>query len=271
MNFLFTASADRFVTGWDMITGEQSKLVVKCDTAPYSIVFAENFLWIGLSSGDIHVIDVLENREVKYFKQHKSSVFSIYFLKSKNLVLTTDSTGLISVWDNNSLTLEASFPIDCGKIRKINSNEDESLLLIPAQNGEIRILETNTFNEIIQLKGHKEGSNAAKFSTDQSQVYSVGKDGHLKIWDWQNDKLINSLPIHLSSVYDLIIYENSIITASRDKSIKIWDSNKLQIEQKISKPGKGHAHSVNGLVKLIDGFASYSDDKSCKIWKTKSL
>ncbi|MBU2019312.1 MAG: hypothetical protein KJ941_06680 [Bacteroidetes bacterium] len=267
-NTLFTASGDRYVAGWDIVSGEQSKLVVKCDTAPYSLSFANNHLWIGLASGDIHVIDIVHNKEIKYFKQHSTGVFSICFLKNKNLILTTDASGLLSVWDNQTLTLEATFPLNCGKIRKISLNANESLLILPAQNGEIRVLETNTFNEIIQLKGHSMGSNAAKFSHDEKSILSVGKDGHLNVWDWQNEILLNSIPIHLSSVYDILVNQHQIITASRDKSIKIWNSKDLSFAQKIVKPGEGHTHSVNGLVEFTEGFASYSDDKTCKVWKS---
>ena len=87
-NIIFTASSDRYVVGWDLTENKQTNFVVKCDTTPFSLVVAGNYLWIGLASGDIHVIDYQSKKEVKYFKQHESSVFSLIHLKNQDLVLS---------------------------------------------------------------------------------------------------------------------------------------------------------------------------------------
>ena len=104
---------------------------------------------------------------------------------------------------------------------------------VHCQDETIRIFETVGFNEIITLPGHQNGSNCSLLVNET--LISGGKDGQIKKWDWRNEKLESSLPAHYYAVYDLISLgsnENRVlISCSRDKTIKVWDSNLKFIEE----------------------------------------
>ena len=58
------------------------------------------------------------------------------------------------------------------------------------------------------------------------------------------------------------------VTVSKDKSIKIWDPSFYQ-PKTIDRFGgnKGHNHSVNAVVWLLNGvLATAGDDKKIKLW-----
>lgn len=270
-NHLYSASADGYIARWSTDKLEQDSFAIKCTTPPYSLAVAKNKLWFGLSSGDIHVVDLVEKVEVKFYQQHKKSVFSIVHIPQKGLIVGGDADGNLSIWSDDKLNLLLFLPLDCGKIRKINVKPDGSLFVVHGKDEKIRIFETEFFNEIATLRGHENGANCSIFSTSkENQLISGGKDGLLKVWDWQNEKLLQSIPAHNFAIYDLSTSSNgeTLVSVSRDKSIKIWREKDLSFIQKIENKNGGHKHSVNSIIKDETGrFYSCSDDRKIIRWE----
>ena len=62
-----------------------------------------------------------------------------------------------------------------------------------------------------------------------------------------------------------------ILSASRDKTIKVWD-NDLKFIQRLDHKEGGHRHSVNELVIVDENrFASCSDDGKIILWSLSRL
>lgn len=277
-NFIFSVSADGFVARWFLDSLLQDSFAIKCSTPPYCLTFdtINGNLWFGLSNGDLHVINVESKIELKFFQQHKSGLFSLNYLKQKKLIAAGDGDGNLSIWNSNSLELLLILPLNCGKIRKIEFSPDGKLMSVNGLDGKIRIFETVGFNEIKTLPGHENGACCSFFSSitsNEIRLISGGKDGHLKEWDCENLKLIQSVPAHNFAIYDLIsVNENqNFISASRDKTIKIWNSFDLSFLQKLDAKSGGHKHSVNSLLKIDENrFISCSDDKKIIFWAKSS-
>ena len=268
---VFSASADGYLARWDLNSFEQDSFAIKCSTPPYSVATANNHLWFGLSSGDLHVVDLESKQEVKFYQQHRSALFSLVEIPGKNMLVAGDADGNVSIWNTESLELVLFIPLNCGKIRKINVKSDGELIVVHGQDEKIRIFETKNFNEIITLPGHENGACCSIFSSmDESRLISGGKDGLLKIWDWQNEKLLNSIPAHNFAVYDLLeINEGkTFVSASRDKSIKHWDGKTNEFIYKLENKTGGHKHSVNSLCLINENqFLSTSDDRKIIKWQ----
>lgn len=270
-NYVFSASADGYLVRWNLSDFSQDNFVVKCSAPPYSLSELNGFLWFGLSSGDLHVVHLKEKREVKFFQQHRSAIFSVRSIPQKNLILVADADGNLSVWDNERLDLVLFLPLKCGKIRKLNIHPSGDYLVVHGQDGMLRIFETDHFNEIHTFFAHENGATCSVFSpTDPNMLISGGKDGHLKQWDWSHEKLLKSIPAHNFAIYDVAVLSDkkTLISCSRDKSIKIWNLPNLQFQEKIEAKTGGHKHSVNALCLLDDNqFLSSSDDKRIIKWK----
>ena len=273
-HFIYSASADGYVARWSIKNLAQDNFAIRCTTPPYSLTMdtVSRNLWFGLSNGDMHVVNVDTKAEIKFFQQHKIGVFSLLFLPTKNLVIAGDADGHLSIWDSQKLSLLLFLPLNCGKIRKIKSSSDEKLIIINGLDEKIRIFETEGFNEISTLQGHENGACCSVFmpeSSDNSSLISGGKDGHLKEWNWQTDKLIQAIPAHNFAIYDFTLLKTGkyLVSASRDKTIKIWNSNDLAFIEKLDLKSGGHKHSVNSLLKIDENqFASCSDDRKIILW-----
>lgn len=98
-------------------------------------------------------------------------------------------------------------------------------------------------------------------------LYSGGSDGHIALFDCSNYKILKSIPAHYQTVYDLINVGNMLVSCSLDKSLKIWYSDELTVQQKLTIKEGGHNKSVNKIAQINNqSFVSVGDDKRLIIW-----
>ena len=94
----------------------------------------------------------------------------------------------------------------------------------------------------------------------------------LNVIDKNSFKIVKSIPAHNYAIYDIVFLNglNLLATASRDKTIKLWDANSFDFLVRISKENyDAHSHSVNSLywVENKNMLLSAGDDQKIKIWK----
>jgi WD40 repeat protein len=148
-------------------------------------------------------------------------------------------------------------------------DETGSKLFLACQDGYVRILETEYFNQIGEFYAHENGVTSLAFITENNQLITGGKDAILRIWNLETMQQIKAIPAHNFVIYDIqFLNSDEFITVSRDKSIKIWSLEKLIVLQKIEFKNGGHIHSVNKIQQLnATTFATCSDDKRIMIWE----
>jgi WD40 repeat protein len=272
-NFLYSGSADGYVTRWNLELGIQDKFAIRFNNPVYSIcLINENkSLAVGLSTGDLHIFELESRLEVKYFTQHKKAIFAISENPIKKQFYIADADGNLSVWNSETLELLIYLPLDCGKIRRLKTTSNGQNFAIVSQDGFVRVFETTFFNEVSSFNAHKNGATSILFNPkNESQIITGGKDALLKIWEWKTAHLIQEIPAHNFVIYDIVSISSGELFAScsRDKSIKIWKSEDYSFQQKIDFKFAGHRHSVNCLFELNRNmFCSGSDDKRILLWE----
>lgn len=270
-HFLFTAGSDKIVALWDLNKYTQENFSIKLTSSCYSLkLISDNLLAIGLSNGDLHLIDVNLKQEVKFFTQHKTSIFTIQTNSQKKHFYSADTDGNLAVWDLNTLNLLLILPLNCGKIRRIDVDRTGGNIVLSCQDGFVKIFETQFYNEIYSSKKHNDGTTSAIFHPSNKEVIiSGGKDAFLKIYNWKKNELIKEIPAHNFAIYDILAFEKQqvFITASRDKSLKIWSLIDYSFISKLERKNGGHSHSINDLEKIsTNKFVSVGDDKRIITW-----
>ena len=270
--YVYSASADKFVARWKVDEGIQDKFAIKFEQSVYSIcLFHEaQYLAVGLSNGDLHFFDLSSRKELKFYQQHKTALFALCENPSKKHLYAADSDGNLSVWNTETLDLLTLLPFDCGKIRRIALDSTGEHIALCGQDGFIRILDTTFFNEKSSFKAHDGGVTSALFHPLRDEfIFTGGKDAHVRLWNFNTGEMLKSIPAHNYVIYELIALNHgkTLVSASRDKTIKIWNLDSLSFLQKLDRKVAGHKHSVNCLTKLDEStFASGSDDKQLVIW-----
>jgi hypothetical protein len=268
--YIYSASADKFVARWHKSTGQQDHFAIRCMQAPFSlcVLSAQQHLAIGLSDGSIHLIDTTAKVELKFLKAHEAAVFAIATNPAHEQHYSADAEGNLLVWDYQ-WNLLLNLPFSCGKIRQIIVAPDGSYLLLAGADGYFHKIDTTYFNEMYQTFAHQEGCTALCI-LPSGDILSAGKDAYIRRWSASGEKL-NAFPAHLGTIYQLLaLADGNYVSASRDKSIKIWDQNNDQIQQKLDLQMAGHRHSINALIALENGFASAGDDKRILLWHAQN-
>ena len=265
-NSVFTSSADRFVVQWSLDSGLQEGFTIRLDSAAYTLCTTPDLLIIGSSNGTITAVNIAEKIIVWEQNLFGNPWLSLSFDAVKNRLLAGDSSGNLLLLELKSGNKILHLPFACGKIRQIRLNDTG--IFLATQNEGIIYLDAETCQELFRFNPHNDAVNALLLRNHV--IYSVGKDGYLAISDWKNQTVLQRKPIHQGTIYGLVEVSEKIITASMDKTIKVWNLEVNSIQQRIDFKTSGHNRSVNGLVKISDqSLVSYSDDQSWILWEEK--
>ena len=269
-DFIYSASSDKFVARWSKKTGVQDKFLIKLPSAPFAICLIDDNskLVVGLESGILILFDIEKKIEIAQWRDHNYSIFFICENKLTHQFYSSDGNGNVNVWDTASLKLLLNIPTNAGKIRRIVLTKDSSSMVLCCQDGTLKLLDTIYFNEITVFGNHALGATSFCELSDDIFV-SGGKDAQLVLWNAKTLESSFMFPAHRYVIYDILSLLDGqiLVTASRDKSIKIWDTKTWELIQKIETKQGGHRFSVNALMKQNEhSFVSCSDDNSIICW-----
>ena len=267
-NFIFSGGVDKHVIRWDINNIDNSKILIKSSEAVYSLYFHEgnNLLFIGTSTGKIHIIDLFQKKEIKLLKSHTDKIFDFKLFDS--FLLSASADGCLAFTNVNTLKTEQILKISNERIRSIDIKDN--LAIIACGDSNIRVIDLNTKLILKSFQAHEKSCNVVKFHPTNNTLLSGGWDAHLKLWD-KNFELIKSIPAHNYAIYSIVFSADNKLfaTGSRDKSIKIWDALNTESPKSITYENlKGHQFSVNKLVweEKSNILFSASDDRKIMIW-----
>jgi WD40 repeat protein len=262
-----TAGGDGQLLKWDLKNTKSANLIAKTD---HSIYFLEHInshtIAIGTNSGELYFYDHEQKRIVEENNLGKG-IFTGVVDDGKLIVGSADGLlSTISIETNEIIELKT---ISDGHLRTI-SKLSSGLIAVGTSANEIIFLNQN--QEIHRINRAHNDSVFSLLGLDDNYFISGGKDAMLKLWDLKSYKPVIDVPAHLFAVNHIIRLgkQNRIITASRDKSIKIWDPETLLLNKVIDR-GKielASSHSVNKLLWLNnDLLVAVGDDRIVRIYQ----
>jgi WD40 repeat protein len=268
--FLYSSSGDKYVTRWDLTAGVQdSSFTVKLEHAAYAVEAADHLCFIGCTDGTLLCIDT-ETKKIAW--EHNffgNAWFSILIDSTRNWLISGDSEGNLLVLELHTGKRVLHLPLAAGKIRAITSAD--KLCFVSTQLIGVLVFSSENWNEIASWEPNELGSNVLFVDPVKKEIITGGRDAHIAISN-ANYKLIKRIPAHYQTIYGLIRIGNQFITASLDKTVKVWNADFSKVEQRIEFKQGGHNRSVNGIV-LVDKhtIVTYGDDKKIIIWKKDPL
>jgi WD40 repeat protein len=270
---LLSGSSDKFLAQWDLQTLTPDTFSAKFPSMVYSVcaVYECNLLLIGTSTGGIHVIDLVKKEEVKFIQLDNAAIFDIKASLKQGQFYCCNAGGKFCSFSLETFQLLNTFAISPYKLRNIAINQNENELSIADGSGHIHILSLPDLLIKKAFIAHEQSCNALIYHPTDPVLISGGKDAHLKVWRSGDFELIKSIPAHNYAIYDIKYLSSFGIfaTASRDKTIKLWDKD-INFLLRINKENyDGHVNSVNKLYwdDELGLLASAGDDRSIMMWK----
>lgn len=271
----YSGAGDKIVAQWDLHHPGDGILIAKATDSIYCLPFLpeQNRLLIGQGSGGVHIVDLTANKEERLLKLHDQAVFSILQCSKHNLLFTVGGDGILCVLNLQTFEVLQRIRLSEKKLRAIIINQNQDKAFIGCGDGSIVELSIPSLEITHRFQAHgiDFSVNALSFSPDETKLLSGSRDAHLNIFQLNNYELISSIPAHNYAIYDIAFDPSGkyFATASRDKSVKIWDYHSFSVLERLEgNDGKGHINSVNKLLWLDDGtLLSAGDDRAVQAWK----
>ncbi len=252
---------------WSVHDGKQQPLVIKTDSSIFSLAYHSigKIVFIGCSNGILHAIDTVSRKELKAWTLDADGLFDLKWDAVRNRLLVAGGNGVLTVIDCQNLEVLRSIPLSDTKIRRVAMRIQGDLLAVADNAGLVHVLDAENYQPSETLSAHEEGCTSVLWHPHKPVLISGGKDAFIRCWNAADHyKLVFHFAAHLSTIYDMIYHEssNSIVTCSRDKSVKWWNPDTFDPIRKEDYASGGHKHSVNRLITLGDRVISAGDDRT---------
>lgn len=273
-NSVISAGADRQVIEWNLDSGE-GRLLANAAATVMSLLYLEEtgLLLIGQTEGGVHVIHLEEKKEIKYLKGHTSYIFDILYLPLKEELVFSSADGSISVWSSTTFERLYAHSYAQMKLRKMDLNQEGNAIALSRGDNCISLISTKDYVEKRRIETTA-SVNVSRFTPDGKYLLAGDKMAHLHKIRISDGEILSSLPAHYWAIYDICFSptSNYFATASRDKIVKVWEAESMQVLQRLEgRKAEAHTHSVNSLYwEHENTLVSAGDDGLVRSWELKS-
>lgn len=282
-----TAAGDGWVVEWNLDDLETGKLIASTETQLFSLCALPDghTILAGNMNGGLHWIVRDQPEQNRNILHHKKGIYDILALGK--YVFTAGGDGLFTRWDMETARSLESIQLSSQALRAIAYSDKNHEIAVGASDHNIYFLDADT----LELKStieqaHSNSVFTLAWSPDQSLLLSGGRDAWLRIWESPSLPSTVSRPpftvhrkpspqtpseaAHLFTLNHIAFSPDGLLfaTASRDKTIKIWDAQTYTLLKVIDTMRHGgHINSVNRLLWVADCLVSASDDRSAVVWR----
>lgn len=275
-NTFWSGSGDQVVAQWNTQEAGDGMMIAKSTGIIYALRYIpeHDHLLIGQSNGGVHVINLKTNIEERLLQYHSSPVFHISHHPKHLLIFFLTGDGTLVSLSSKDYQLLKTLKIGEGKLRCLAFHPGKDECAIGCGDGNIVILTVPDGEVLYRFHAHTKdfSVNTVTYSADGKYLLSGSRDGHLNIFSGDDYSLVQSIPAHNYAIYDIAFHPTQKIfaTASRDKTIKIWDAKTFKVILKLDKEHfDAHTHSVNKLLWIGDDLITTGDDRSVLDWRLR--
>ena len=270
-NLVFTGGGDRVVALWDLETRSQIPFAIRTDAPIYSLFFyaPTQMLFVGCSNGKLHAIDLISKQEKHAWSLDTKGVFDLKWDKEHNRLLVAGGGGILTVLDLSEMKVMRSVPLSDGKLRRVAIHQTGKLLAVADNSGPVHVLDADTYHTLESIHAHSDGATSVLWHPSKEVLISGGKDAYIRCYSPTDAfKQVFSFAAHQSAIYDIVFHAqtNSIVSCSRDKTIKWWDPQSFDPLNRVGHAEGGHKHSVNRVLSVGARLLSASDDRQVLVF-----
>ncbi|XP_050423894.1 transducin beta-like protein 3 [Adelges cooleyi] len=263
--YLISCGRDKVIILWDIQTKKQIKTVALYDSIESMAVLPKTFYLQGVlhkstgvcvvaggENGNLHIWDIENNNPI--FEEKSIVSDSDKSVKSILNVIYDEARSTLAIcYANNSVVLQ-SFGPNHSEITLIGSN-DEILDIAPLGNESSRCLAVAiNSNDIYLFPWQKK---------------SIKRDDNVELEKVELGVCCKRLCGHSDTVLCLASYKSTLISSSKDHSIRVWCYCNVTRTAKCIAIGSRHTGAVNTIAisKSMEFIVSAGTDTTIKLWK----
>lgn len=174
--------------------------------------------------------DSIEPQLVRSLKPHGNPVVVLAVDRTSTLLATGGTDGSIKVWDINGGYVTHTFRGPSVLVSALHFFELAASSANVLENGIANDKKTRR-----KSRGVVEDVAEETPSTTRFRLASGSQDGKVRIWDLHKRSVVANLDSHVSDVQglDYSPAQNTLVTASRDKTIRWWDTKSWKVRKVI--------------------------------------
>lgn len=248
-HIISTSEADKTLKIWNISSGTELDSI-KTGRITSTTMFPDaSHILFGQFDGIISLWNPLEQKEMCQFKRHKGAIYSIAFSDIYNMVISASKDKTIKLWSLPSCTEIATLEQHSKSINSVKLSPDNKYIISGSEDKTLILWEIYSRKAIKSFK-HNSIINSVAFAPNGQHVISAGgnylkgeKDFSIKLWNIESGTQVTTFQAHTKDVNSVTFSSdgNYILSASSDKSLKLWRTNLYSsIEIKLN-PAEGIA------------------------------
>lgn len=279
-NVFYSGGGNGMLIKWDLDNTHTATLIAQVPSNIFAIQYIPKFqlLAVGSLQGILYFIDLTNNKLIEPSLKFDKTIYDFLLLDDRLLIL--DGSGLLSVFDLSVFKTTRFIKVSNKNLRRIAFNQKDTLA-VGTSDSAIYFFDKNL--EIKQKAKKHEGSVFTVQFLNEQTLLAGSRDAHFSVWKQQNDNKHNKddwenkayITGHLFTINDIAIHPQQLdspffATASRDKSIRIWESESNKLLKVLNfEKYHTHTHSINSLLwtRHKNYLLSASDDRGIFVWK----
>lgn len=269
---VLSAGSDGAICKWNHAHGNNGVVIAQTGERIFSLLsfYKEKVIVAGTMQGDLFHVSLLQEHIVRRFRFHQPSIYRMAEWNGQLIVAAGD--GIVSIWNIEHGDIQNHLKISYQRLRSLTIDKESSKLFAGDSAGNLWILSLPELQLLHKIENlHEKTIFSLEYLVKENLIISGGIDAHIKICD-VSGKVKEDIKAHWFCVNDICDLSGThfISTASRDKSIRIWDKRDWSLVKEISSPKfAAHQYSVNSLLWKKEEHLLYSagDDGNIFAWK----
>lgn len=186
---------------------------------------------VGLTSGDIVLIDSATSERVRMFNSHTTEVNDLNYSVDGELLISAGSDRRAILWSVDNGTILRDFRVSLGANAAVISPIDNSAIAVAGEDAVITLFNATSGRAVGALEGHTAAINALVFSSDGRTLFSASDDNTVRSWDALDGFSLNTFTGHTDAALALDISHDDarLISGAADGSAIVWDTETAEL------------------------------------------